>query len=308
MKLIFMGTPAFAVPSLEAVLAAGHDVAAVFTQPDRPRGRGLVVLPSPVKECALQHGLTVCQPETFKDDAVTETIRALSPDCMAVVAYGRILPQRVLDIPKWGCVNVHGSLLPKYRGAAPIQWAVARGEQETGVTTMYLAREMDAGDMIYSERTRIEPTDTAGSVHDRLMHMGAALLVKTLADIENATAPRVAQDHDNATYAPLLRREDAAIDWSATATAVCAFVRGMIPWPVAFVTTPVGPLKVYEAAESGRRAPGAPGCVAGVSPEGIEVVCGDGQTVYLRRIQAVGGRQMAAKHYARGHQLPEKFS
>ena len=301
MNLVFMGTPDFAMPSLAAVLDAGQTVSVVFTQPDRPRGRGLATAVMPVKEYALTHMLDVLQPETFRGGAQDEILKKLAPDCIVVVAYGRILPRSVLSIPRYGCINVHASLLPKFRGAAPIQWAVARGERETGVTTMYMAPELDAGDMIYRESTPIGPADTAGDLHDRLMHMGARLLVKTLADIEAGTAPRIPQDGTLATFAPPLKKEDARIDWMASADAVCALVRGMCPWPGAYTGEQDNMLKVFGAVPAGHTVEGQPGQVVRTGPDGIEVCCGDGGTVLLTEVQGRGGRRMTAGAYVRGH-------
>jgi len=302
-----MGTPAFAVPSLQAVLEAGHTVAAVFTQPDRPRGRGLTMTASPVKEFSYTHMIPVYQPETFKGGVQNGLLQSLTPECIVVVAYGRLLPKSVLDIPPLGCINVHASLLPQYRGAAPIQWAVARGETETGVTTMYMAPEMDAGDMIYRESTPIGEQDTAGDLHDRLMHMGARLLVRTLADIEAGIAPRIPQDHASVTLAPPLKREDARIDWMAPARAVCALVRGMCPWPGSYIESPGHMLKVFGAIPAGQASGGNPGQVIRTGPDGIEVLCGDGQTVLLTEVQGKGGRRMAAGEYVRGHAVGERL-
>lgn len=303
MKLIFMGTPAFAVPSLEAILAAGHEVTAVYTQPDRPSGRKMTVTPSPVKACATRYGIPVYQPETFRGGAQTPVLQSMAPDAIVVVAYGRLLPGAVLDIPRFGCINVHGSVLPRYRGAAPIQWAVARGERETGVTTMYMAPELDAGDIIYTEKTPIGDNDTAGDIHDRLMHVGADLLVRTLAYVESGLAPRIQQDASQATFAPMLRKEDARIDWAAPADAVCALVRGMYPWPVAYSDASGEMLKVYRVQTTGRRAAGEPGQVLTTAQGDIEVICGDGLTVKLLEVQGQGGRHMTAVDYARGHAI-----
>ncbi|MDR3207192.1 MAG: methionyl-tRNA formyltransferase, partial [Oscillospiraceae bacterium] len=297
----------FAVPSLEALLAAGHEAAAVFTQPDRPRGRGLATVPSPVKVCALKHGLPLCQPETFKGGGPAETLRALAPDAIAVVAYGRILPRAVLDIPPLGCVNVHGSLLPKYRGAAPIQRAVMNGERETGVTTMHIAPALDTGDMIYRDIIPIAPEDTSGTVHDKLMRIGAALLVKTLADLAAGTAPRVPQEDGLATFAPMLTREEAYIDWTQPAQAVHARIRGLSPWPVAQTGPQDSPIKIFAARLTDRVANNPPGHVLGVAPPGVEVVCGDGRTLLLTEVQGKGGRRMPADAYARGHVWPDRL-
>jgi methionyl-tRNA formyltransferase len=297
-----MGTPDFAVPSLRALLADGHRVAGVFTQPDRPRGRGHAVTFSPVKELAAAHGIPVFQPETFRDGAAAETLRALAPDLIAVVAYGRILPRSVLEIPPVGCVNLHASLLPKYRGAAPIQWAVVNGETETGVTTMHMAPSLDSGDIIYAESVSIGPDETAAALQERLMLLGASLLARTVRSLAEGAAPRTPQDDAGASFAPLLRREDGRIDWRAGARQVCCLVRGMQPWPLARAGREAW--KIYAARETGRRGDGAPGDVVGVGPAGLEVLCGDGYTVLVTELQAGGSRRMAAADYARGHAVP----
>ena len=307
MKIVFMGTPDFAVPSLDAVLDAGHTVAAVFTRPDRPRGRGLQISASPVKTRACVRGLAVYQPESFKNGAQDAFIQRLEPDCIVVTAYGRILPKSLLDIPRYGCVNVHASLLPLYRGAAPIQWAVVRGERESGVTTMYMAPELDTGDIIYREATPIGDTDTAGSLHDRLMVMGARLLVRTLTDIEAGTAPRIPQDNTLASFAPTLKREDARVDWTAPAVAVSAFIRGMSPFPGAYAGAAGETLKVFFAMPAGRYTDGEPGSVVQTGSAGIEVLCGDGRAVLLTEVQAKGGRRMPAGDYARGHSVGKRL-
>jgi methionyl-tRNA formyltransferase len=300
-----MGTPAFAVPSLRALLADGHRVAGVFTQPDKPCGRGYAVAFSPVKELALTHGIPVFQPETFRAGAATETLRALAPDLIAVVAYGRILPRAALEIPPVGCINLHASLLPKYRGAAPIQWAVTNGEAETGVTTMHMAPALDSGDIIYAESLSIGPDETAAALQERLMVLGASLLSRTVRAFADGVAPRTPQNDAEASFAPLLCREDGRIDWRADARQVCCLVRGMQPWPLAH-TAPEH-WKIYAARETGRRKEGAPGTVVAVGPGGLEVLCGDGYTVLITELQAKGGRRMAAADYARGHAMPRSL-
>ena len=216
MRVVFMGTPDFASVSLERLLKSNHEVIGVFTQPDKPQNRGMKLQPTPVKAVALEAGLPVYQPETVKNGEALEILKELQPDILAVVAYGKLLPEDVLQLPKFGAVNVHGSLLPKYRGAAPIQWAVLNGDETTGVSTMYLAKEMDAGDVIFSEDTPIGEQETAGELFDRLAQMGAELLVKTLDAIEAGTAPRTPQDHSRATYTTMITKALCPIDWSRT--------------------------------------------------------------------------------------------
>ena len=217
MTILFMGTPDFAVPSLEALIAAGHTICGVFTQPDRPKNRGMKLQAPPVKRIALAHDIPVFQPVTLKDGTALEEIRQLSPELIVVAAYGRLLPREILELPAKGCINVHSSLLPKYRGAAPINWAVLNGEEETGVTIMYMAQELDAGDIIAQASTPIDPEETVESVHDRLAGLGARLLVQTVSRLEAGTAERTPQDGERATYAPMLSRELSPIDWTRPA-------------------------------------------------------------------------------------------
>ena len=302
MRVVFMGTPDIAATCLSKILEAGHDVVGVYTQPDRPKNRGMKLTFSPVKEVALAHGLPVFQPESFREDDAVEELRSLQPDVVAVVAYGRILPQRVLDIPGCGCINIHASLLPAYRGSAPYQWAVLDGLQETGVTAMYLCREMDAGDMIDTAKTPIGENETAGEVLDRLAVLGADLLDKTLRAIQNGTAQRTPQDHSKATYAPMLDKTMCPIDFTKTARQVHNHVRGMNPWPVATMELQGRRFKVYETALLAETSKEAPGSVLGLTKTGLKMACGEG-VVEIRVLQAEGGKRMAAPDYFRGHPL-----
>ena len=302
MRVVFMGTPDIAATCLSKILEAGHKVGGVYTQPDRPKNRGMKLTFSPVKEVALAHSLPVFQPESFREDDAVEELRALQPDVVAVVAYGRILPQRVLDIPAHGCINIHASLLPAYRGSAPYQWAVLDGLQETGVTAMYLCREMDAGDMIDTAKTPIGENETAGEVLDRLAVLGADLLDKTLRAIQNGTAQRTPQDHSKATYAPMLDKTMCPIDFTKTARQVHNHVRGMNPWPVATMELQGRRFKVYETALLAETSKEAPGSVLGLTKTGLKMACGEG-VVEIRVLQAEGGKRMAAPDYFRGHPL-----
>ncbi len=302
MRVVFMGTPDIAAVCLKKIIADGFEVVGVYTQPDRPKNRGMKLAFSPVKETALANGLRVFQPENFREDETLEQLRDLRPDVVAVVAYGRILPQRVLDIPAKGCINIHASLLPAYRGSAPYQWAVLDGLTETGVTAMYLCREMDAGDMIDTAKTPIGPNETAGQLLDRLAVLGADLLSKTLTSIENGTVTAVPQDHSRATYAPMLDKTMCPIDWNKTAQQVHDHVRGMNPWPVATAELGGKRFKIYETAvvEEEKTAPA--GTVLGITKTGLRVACAQG-TVEIRILQAEGGKRMAAPDYFRGHPL-----
>lgn len=296
MRIIFMGTPDFAVPCLERLIADGHEVAGVFTQPDRPKGRGNKLAPPPVKETAQAYHIPVWQPESLKDGAAEQILRELSPELIVVVAYGQILPKAVLDLPALGCVNVHGSLLPKYRGAAPIQWSVLNGDEFAGVTTMYMAQGLDTGDMILSKATLIGADETSGELYERLAGIGAQALSETVALIAKGEAPRTIQPESQATHAPMLSREMGIIDWTKTAPQVHNLVRGMAPWPSASTTLEGQPLKVHKVKPLDLC--GEPGHVID-SEKGI-VACGQG-AVQLLEIQAQGGRKMAAQDYLRGH-------
>ncbi len=302
MRVVFMGTPDIAATCLKKILEKGYDVVGVYTQPDRPKNRGMKLAFSPVKEVAVAAGIPVFQPENFRQEETVEELRNLQPDVVAVVAYGRILPQKVLDIPAKGCINIHASLLPAYRGSAPYQWAVLDGLQETGVTAMYLCREMDAGDMIDTAKTEIGENETAGELLDRLAVLGADLLDRTLCTIEKGKAQAVPQDHSEATYAPMLDKTMCPIDFAKTALQVHNHVRGMNPWPVATMELQEKRFKVYETRVLEETSDAQPGTVLGLSKTGLKVACGEG-VIEIRVLQAEGGKRMAAPDYFRGHPL-----
>ena len=302
MRVVFMGTPDIAATCLKGILEAGVHVVGVYTQPDRPKNRGMKLACSPVKELALKYDLPVYQPESFREDETVEQLRQLKPDVVAVVAYGRILPQRVLDIPPKGCINIHASLLPKYRGSAPYQWAVLNGEKESGVTAMYLCREMDAGDMIDTAVTPIGPNETAGELLDRLAVLGAELLVKTLGRMAAGEVERTPQEHALATYAPMLDKSMCPIDWTKTAQQVHDHVRGLHPWPVATAELAGTRFKIHTTAIVPGKAGAVPGSILGLTKTGLQVACGEG-AVEIRSLQAEGGKRMAAPDYFRGHPL-----
>jgi len=301
MRIIFMGTPDFAVPSLEKIIADGHEVAAVFTQPDKPRGRGHHLMPTPVKEIALKHNIAVYQPLTLKDDEVLSLISGIKPDCIVVVAYGRILPVAVLETPKLGCINVHASLLPRYHGAAPIQWAVINGEKVTGNTTMYMAKGIDTGDIILKEETSIGENETSGELRLRLMESGALLLSKTLTLLEQGKAPREVQNDEQTNYASMIDKEMAKIDWKQPASVIHNLVRGMNPQPTAFTVFNGLPFKIIETRLTDKASTGRSGTVAEVGREGIYICCGENETLLLTQVQAQGGKKMAAGDYVLGH-------
>ncbi len=302
MRVVFMGTPDIAATCLKKLLADDFQIVGVYTQPDRPKGRGMKVVHSPVKEVALAHNIPVFQPENFRGEETVEQLRDLHPDVVAVVAYGRILPQKVLDIAPKGFINIHASLLPRYRGSAPYQWAVLDGLTETGVTAMYLTQEMDAGDVIACTKTPIGPDETAGELLDRLAVLGADLLSKTLSCVEKGTACGTCQDCSQATYAPMLDKSMCPIDFTKTACQVHNQVRGLNPWPVATAIIQGKCFKVYSTAvvENPTNAPA--GTILGLTKTGLQIACGKG-AVEIRILQADGGKRMAAPDYFRGHPL-----
>lgn len=304
MRILFMGTPDFAVPSLEGLLNAGHEICGVFTQPDKPKNRGMKLQAPPVKEFALSHSIPVFQPESVKDGAAIELIRQLQPELIAVAAYGRILPVDILEYPAYGCINVHSSLLPKYRGSAPIHWAILNGEKESGVTIMHMAKAMDAGDIIAQTTTPIDPNETVETLHDRLAQMGAKLLVEVVEQIRAGTAIRTPQDESRVTYAPMLSRELSPLDWTRSARQLHDQVRGLIPWP-ATTTDIIGgqPVKIFEVEETGIATNAAPGTIVAAGKQGIDVACGDGVLLRIKQLQAQGGKRMAAADYLRGHPI-----
>lgn len=300
MRVVFMGTPEIASVCLKKILADGFEVVGVYTQPDRPKGRGMKLVCSAVKETALAAGIPVFQPENFREEETVEQLRDLRPDVCAVVAYGRILPQRVLDVPAYGCINIHASILPKYRGSAPYQWAVLDGLRETGVTAMYLCRQMDAGDIIEIARTPIGENETAGQLLERLAVLGANLLSRTLTRFESGPVPATPQNEAEATYAPMLDKSMCPIDWTKTAWQVHNHVRGLHPWPVATMELGGKTFKVHAT----KVVPGSgrPGEILGLSKTGLRVACGEG-AVEVLSLQAEGGKRMSAPDYFRGHPL-----
>ena len=306
MRVVFMGTPDFAAASLEKLIEAGYEIPGVFTQPDRPRGRGMALSACPVKELALAHGLPVFQPESLRSPEALENLRSLRPDVIAVVAYGKLLPKEILELPPLGCVNVHGSLLPKYRGCAPIQWAVLNGDKVTGVSTMYLSERMDAGDVIFSEETEIGEFETSGALFDRLMVMGAALLVKTLAAIEAGTAPRTPQNETEASGTQMLDKSLCPIDWRRSPREIVKWICGLQPWPVATAEIDGVLCRVFAAEYTKNHTSAAPATIVAAGREGIEFACGGGQTLLITEIQAPGKKRMRAADYLLGHPIQVK--
>lgn len=304
MKIVFMGTPDFAVPSLEALLEAGHEVTGVFTQPDRPKNRGMKLQPPPVKVCAQSHDLPVFQPTKLRDGSALETIQALAPELIVVAAYGRILPQEILDAPALGCINVHSSLLPKYRGAAPINWAILNGERETGVTIMHMALALDAGDIIAQRSTPIDPDETVETLHDRLAEIGAALLAETVEDMAAGRAQRTPQEESQVSLAPMLSRDLSPLDWTRPARALHDQVRGLIPWPAAVTELDGTRCKVLATTVVQETTDKAPGTVLAADKHGLKLACGEGTVLSIDELQPDGRKRMKSADFLRGHPIP----
>ena len=303
MKIVYMGTPEIAKVCLEKLYTEGFDIAAVYTKPDTPKNRGMKLVPSEVKAYAQSVGLPVIQPETFKDDAAVEQLKALAPDLIIVVAYGKILPQRVLDIPKFGAINMHASILPELRGAGPVQWSILNHCKQTGVTAMYLTAGMDEGDIIEIRKTPIDPMETTSELMERLSHIAADLACDTARAIEAGTAKRTPQDSAKATYAPMLSKAMSPIDWTEPAQFVIDHVRGLIPWPVATAEIDGKTFKIFRAEKTGKTTEKAPGTLLALTKQGLEIACGGGDVLVITELQAEGGKRMAASAYFNGHPI-----
>lgn len=301
MKILFMGTPDFAVPSLQMLIDSDYELVGVVTQPDKPQGRKQILTPPPVKTLAQAHGIPVYQPDSLKEGALMPLLHQTQPDLIVVVAYGKILPRYILEFPRMGCVNVHGSLLPRWRGAAPIQWSVIAGDQFAGVATMKMAEGLDTGDILLMERTEIGARETAGELFDRLSHLGADVLRDTLPQLETGTLAGTPQDDAQATYASMLDKEMAVVDWSKSAHEIDCLIRGLNPWPVALTTLEGARMKLFAAMPE--QASGVAGTVLEADTKnGLLVACGDG-ALRIMELQMVGGKRMTAKEYLRGHQI-----
>lgn len=301
MKVIFMGTPDFAVPTFEA-LVKEHEVLAVVTQPDKPKGRGKKMVFPVIKEKALEQGITVYQPAKVRDSEFVEILKSYSPDIMVVVAFGQILSEEVLNIPKYGCINVHGSILPQYRGAAPIQWSIINGEEYGGVTTMYMSKGLDSGDIILTAEEKIKNDDTYGSLYDRLSYIGANLLIKTLELIENGEAPRIVQDDAEATLAPMIKPETEHINWNNNSTEIVNLIKGLNPQPVAYTIYNDEKFKIWFAEKADGEYEGEIGEIVEVRKKDFVVKAAKG-AVAVKEIQAQGGKRMPADAYMRGHSI-----
>ena len=302
-KLIFMGTPDFAVPSLKALFENNYNVLMVVTQPDRPKGRGRKIIPSPVKKAAQRIGYDVIQPVSVKNKDFLDTISGLKPDMFIVVAYGHILSKNVLGIPETGAINLHASLLPKYRGPAPIQWAIINGEKETGVTAMLMDKGMDTGSILLSLKEKITKVDTSATLHDRLAVLGAGLLIKTLKSFENNDIHPIAQNHASATYAPLLKKGDGHIVWGKNAEHIDSFIRGVTPWPGAFTFYDNKRLKIISAKPVSVKFNEAPGTVIKGFPDELRIATGKGALSVLE-IQGASGKRLLIKDFLMGNQMP----
>jgi methionyl-tRNA formyltransferase len=304
LKIVFMGTPDFAVPALEALHESAHEILAVVTQPDRPKGRGRKLTPPPVKKCAVAGGDLVLQPETVKTREFREAMVRLAPDLFVVVAFGQILPQSLLDIPVRGAINVHASLLPLYRGAAPIQWSIINGDTETGVTTMMMDQGMDTGDMLLVEKTPIGPRETAADLHDRLSTMGAHALIRTLEKMLDGTLERIPQDHKSATDAPMLNKKDGEIDWAMPAEQIECLIRGMTPWPGAFTFSDDMRLKIFRASVLKRDISVPPGTILECFPGELRVATGK-WALAVQEIQGESGKRLSIDDFLCGCRLPD---
>lgn len=302
MRILFMGTPDFAVSSLRRLVEDGHELCGVFTQPDKPKNRGHKLMFSPVKEYALTQNIPVYQPLKARDGEAMSIVEDLKPELIVVAAYGKILPEELLEYPKYGSINVHSSLLPKYRGAAPINWAILDGEAETGVSIMYMAKELDAGDVILQKSTPIGANEDAQALTVRLAELGAEALSEAVTEIGSGTASRTPQPENGGTYASMLSREMSPIDWSRSARAIDCQVRGLIPWPCAAAELAGTKFKVYATAP-GEETSAVPGTILSADKRGIRVACGVGESLYITELQAEGGKRMAAAAYLLGHPM-----
>lgn len=302
MRILFMGTPAFAVASLQRLVEGGHCICGVFTQPDKPKNRGMKLTCSPVKEYALSHDLPIYQPLKLRDGEALGIVQTLAPQLIVVAAYGKILPEDILNTPKYGSINVHSSLLPKYRGAAPINWVILNGETETGVSIMYMAQALDAGDVILQVTTPIDPEEDAPTLTARLADLGAQALVEVVEAMERGAVSHATQDERLQTYAPMLSRELSDIDWTRGSRAIRDQVRGLLPWPCAAAELDGKRFKIFKTA-LGRETSAVPGTICSAGKAGIEVACGDGKSLQITELQAEGGKRLSADDYLRGHPM-----
>ncbi len=303
MRIVFMGTPEFAVPALKALVESGYEVCGVFTQPDKPKNRGMKLQPTPVKEYALTKNLPVFQPEKLRDGQAAAILQELCPDLIVVAAYGKILPPDILALPRLGCVNIHSSLLPKYRGAAPINWAILNGEAESGVSVMYMAEGLDTGDVIACKATPIDPDENAQELHDRLAQLGAELLIQVLPDLESGTAEATPQDDAHSCYAPMLSKELSPIDWSRSALHIHNQVRGLYPWPSATAEIDGVRCKIMKTALTDEHTGKQPGSFVQADKHGLKVACLNGEVLEIMELQPDGKKRMTASAFLAGHPI-----
>ncbi len=303
MKIVFMGTPEFAVPSLKALVEAGHDICGVFTQPDKPKNRGMKLHPTPVKEYAITQNIPVFQPAKMRDGEALTILKELSPELIVVAAYGKILPVDILELPPKGCINVHSSLLPKYRGAAPINWAILNGEDESGVTIMYMAEGLDTGDMIAAQATPIKLDENAQQLHDRLADLGANLLIDVVSQMEQGAVCAVKQDDALSCYAPMLSKELSPIDWTKSARQIHDQVRGLYPWPSAVSEIDGVRCKILRTALTGDTTNKEPGTFVQADKKGMKIACGNGGVLEILELQPDGKKGMAATAFLMGHPI-----
>lgn len=302
MRIVFMGTPDFSVPTLEAMIEGGHEVAAVVCQPDKPKGRGGVMQPPAVKAFALKHGIMVHQPKRVRAEEFIEILKELNPDVIVVIAFGQILPKAVLEIPRYGCINVHASLLPKLRGAAPVQWAILNGETKTGVTTMYMDEGLDTGDMLMKEEIPIERDETGGSLHDKLASLGGGLLLRTLKALEDGTAVREKQQNAPSDYAKMLNKAQGKIDFTKEAAEIERLIRGLNPWPSAYTYLDGKTLKIWKVLVIPEEYEGCPGEIVAVTKNTIVVKTGNG-ALSLLELQLEGRKRMETEVFLRGYSV-----
>ncbi|MCE9675563.1 methionyl-tRNA formyltransferase [Paraclostridium bifermentans] len=302
MKIVFMGTPEFAVPCLQKIIDEGHEVVAVVTQPDKPKGRGKKLAMPPVKELALKYDIPVYQPLKAREESFVDTLKEMNPELIVVVAFGQILPKSILDIPKYGCVNVHASLLPRYRGAAPLNWVIINGEEKTGVTTMYMDEGLDTGDMILKSEIPLDDEITAGELHDKMMIDGAKVLKETIDLIEKGEAPREKQSNEDTCYSPIMNKSLGNIDWKKSAIDIHNLVRGINPWPSAYTTYEGQTMKIWKTKVIDKNSDKDPGTIISVDKEGINVSTSEG-ILQIKEIQMAGKKRMEVPEYIKGNNI-----
>ncbi|GAA0707914.1 methionyl-tRNA formyltransferase [Paraclostridium ghonii] len=302
MKIVFMGTPEFAVPCLQKIIDEGHEVVSVVTQPDKPKGRGKKLAMPPVKELALKYDIPVYQPLKAREESFVETLKEINPELIVVVAFGQILPKSILDIPKYGCVNVHASLLPRYRGAAPLNWVIINGEEKTGVTTMYMDEGLDTGDMILKSEIPLDDEITAGELHDKMMIDGAQVLKETIDLISKGQASREKQNNEDTCYSPIMNKSLGNIDWNKSAKDIHNLIRGINPWPSAYTTYEAQTMKIWKTKVINKNSDKKPGTILSVDKEGIEVSTGEG-SIQIKEIQMSGKKRMEVHEYIKGNNI-----